>query len=118
MVEEILLKRLVKDLLGVKGVEGAVISSADGVPLATSNGGSEDMGSLAVLLGATSEEMVSHLSLGSLTEAYIEGPDYKFLTINRGGYVIGILLAKKVSTALLRKEITPLLEGILIDKEV
>ena len=117
-MEEILLKRLVKDLLGIKGVMDAVISSADGVPLAASNGGAEDMGSLAILLGATSEEMVSHLNLGSLSEAYIEGPDYKFLSINWGGYVVGVLLAKKVSTALLRKEITPLLEGILTDKEV
>ncbi|MBI4344959.1 MAG: roadblock/LC7 domain-containing protein [Euryarchaeota archaeon] len=117
-MEEILLKRLVKDLLGIKGVMDAVISSSDGVPLAASNGGAEDMGSLAILLEATSKEMVSHLSLGSLSEAYIEGPDYKFLTINWGGYVIGVLLAKKVSTALLRKEITPLLEGILTDKEV
>jgi len=113
-MEEILLKRLVKDLRGIKGVEGAIVSSADGVPLAASNSGAEEMGSLAVLLGATSEEMVSLLNLGSLSEACIEGPDYRFLTINWGGYVIGVLLAKKVSTALLRKEITPLLEGILI----
>lgn len=118
-MEEILLKRLAKDFLRIKGVVNAVISSADGVPLAASNAGTEDMGSLAILLMATSEEMVSHLNLGSLLEAYIEGPDYKFLTINWGEYVIGILLAKRVSTTILRKEITPLLEGVYsIDKEV
>lgn len=118
-MDDMILKRLANDIRKIGGVKGVVIATSDGVAVAAAvDGDPEEVSAITVLMKVTTDEIASSLELGNVVEAFIEGPDYKMMSFGWKDYVVGLVLDKKISPMLLKKEITPVLEETSILEQI
>jgi len=117
-MEDIILKRLVSDIRRVGGVRGAVIATPDGVTIASNvDEDPDEIGALAVILKITADEMTKLLNLGNPLEAVIEGEDYKLMALPWKEFIVGILMDKKASIYLVKKEVMTIFEeGAMLEE--
>ncbi len=118
-MDDMILKRLANDIRKIDGIKGVVIATPDGVTVASAvDGDPEEIGAITVLMKVTTDEIVSSLELGNVIEAFIEGPDYKMMSFGWKEYIVGLVMDKKVSPVLLKKEIAPVLEETSILEQI
>ncbi len=118
-MEDIILKRLVSDIKKIEGVRGVVIATPDGVTIASNTEEDPDeLGALAVILKVTAEEITKLLNLGNPREAIIEGNDYKMMALPWKEFIVGILMDKRASIYLVKKEIVSIFEEGAVLEEI
>jgi predicted regulator of Ras-like GTPase activity (Roadblock/LC7/MglB family) len=107
------LDKLVCDLSEMNNVSGAIIVAKDGTILAEAiEGNAEEEGAVAVFLGNAASQIGETLSLGRLDWGVANLGQSRILILERLDFFIGLLLAEKVSPAMMAARVIEALDAL------